>query len=90
MLNVGHDALTTFDPGCNRKVYPKKFAKIASALPNKTCADCVKFYYRTKKHNKYKEKREEMKRIKAEKRKLQNKVARDCVSLCCVFVAVSV
>jgi len=51
--------------------YYKKFGKIAAALPNKSCADCVKFYYRTKKHIKYKEKRDEMRRIKAQKRKLQ-------------------
>ena len=53
--------------------YYKKFGKIAAALPNKSTADCVKFYYRTKKHIKYKEKRDEMRRIKAQKRKLQSK-----------------
>ena len=43
-------------------IYPKKFGKIAAApgLANKSVADCIKFYYRTKKHTKYKEKREEM------------------------------
>jgi hypothetical protein len=36
--------------------FPKKFGRIAASLPNKTTAECVRFYYRTKKHIKYKEK----------------------------------
>lgn len=38
---------------------PKKFAKIASFLPNKTTADCIRFYYRSKKQLKFKEKQKE-------------------------------
>lgn len=41
-------------------LYPKKFDRIAAALPNKTTADCVLYYYRTKKQVKYKERREEV------------------------------
>eukprot|EP00048_Salpingoeca_helianthica_P006322 m.97217 g.97217 ORF g.97217 m.97217 type:complete len:682 (-) comp13971_c0_seq1:895-2940(-) len=34
-------------------VYPKLFHIIAEGLPQKSCAECVKFYYRTKKQLKY-------------------------------------
>lgn len=57
--------------------HPKKFARIASHLPNKSCADCVKFYYRTKKQNEYKkrerEKKEEIKKIRQERMKQARK-----------------
>lgn len=56
-------------------MYPKKFMRIATSLPNKTTADCVKFYYLTKKQAKYKEKREEIRRIKAQQRKKKNQQA---------------
>jgi len=57
--------------------HPKKFSRIASHLPNKSCADCVKFYYRTKKQNEYKkkerEKKEEIKKIRQERMKQARK-----------------
>jgi hypothetical protein len=65
--------------------HPKNFGRIASHLPNKSCADCVKFYYRTKKHNEYKkkerERREEIKKMRRERmilaRKRQQEKAND-------------
>ena len=41
---------------CSFLQFPKKFARIAASLPNKTTAECVRFYYRSKKHLKFKEK----------------------------------
>lgn len=52
-------------------VYPKKFKKIADALPHKSTAECVKFYYMSKKQIKYKEKRLEKRRMGAERVRLQ-------------------
>eukprot|EP00041_Stephanoeca_diplocostata_P031858 m.1002999 g.1002999 ORF g.1002999 m.1002999 type:complete len:882 (+) comp24039_c0_seq11:180-2825(+) len=52
-------------------VYPKKFKKIADALPHKSTAECIKFYYMSKKQVKYKEKRLEKRRMGAERVRLQ-------------------
>lgn len=37
-------------------MYPKRFHRIAAGIPGKTCADCVRYYYRTKKQINYKAK----------------------------------
>lgn len=56
--------------------HQKPFAKIAEGLPHKTTAECVKFYYTSKKDVKYKEKRKtrylqtrEQNQLRAEERK---------------------
>eukprot|EP00730_Choanoeca_flexa_P017809 TRINITY_DN8612_c0_g1_i4.p1 TRINITY_DN8612_c0_g1~~TRINITY_DN8612_c0_g1_i4.p1 ORF type:complete len:802 (+),score=288.92 TRINITY_DN8612_c0_g1_i4:45-2450(+) len=48
-------------------LHPKRFHKISAALPNKTTAECVKYYYLHKKRLKFKEERDKQRRLKAEK-----------------------
>eukprot|EP00045_Choanoeca_perplexa_P015375 m.192696 g.192696 ORF g.192696 m.192696 type:complete len:762 (-) comp16967_c0_seq1:1790-4075(-) len=47
--------------------HPKRFHKISAALPNKTTAECVKYYYLHKKRLKFKEERDRQRKAKAEK-----------------------
>jgi hypothetical protein len=47
--------------------HPKRFHKISAALPNKTTAECVKYYYLHKKRLKFKEERNRQRKAKAEK-----------------------
>lgn len=52
-------------------MYPKKFHKIAHGLPNKTRAECVLHYYRSKKKMKYKERREAQRKLRNNKKKIR-------------------
>jgi hypothetical protein len=67
--------LNVFSPQNKRfLLYPKRFHRISAGLANKSCADCVRFYYRTKKQVNYKQKMEEMRKQRSKKNRQRSAI----------------
>ena len=58
-------------------LHPKRFHRIAYSLPNKSCADCVKYYYRSKKQRDYKGLREQLRKAKSRRKRARSRASRE-------------